>query len=140
MYAIQADLRQVNFALSALERAPLQPLMLDLAKQLHTSVLLNFTQQRAPDGAPWLPSRAALAENRKTLIDTGRLLSSIDFTAQHDTAIVGTPVEYGERMHFGGGVGFGSAMFEGRPFLGIRDEDEGKLLQTVADYFEGIWQ
>lgn len=140
MFYVESDLRTVNLALSSLQRVTLRPLMQDLGRQVHTSVLLNFTQQRSPDGVPWLPSKAAIAENRKTLIDTGRLLASIDYQVMGDTAIVGAGVDYAEKMHFGGGAGYGSAVFDGRPFLGIRHEDEDKLLQTVADYFDGIWQ
>ena len=47
------------------------PLMREIARVMETSVLLNFTQQRQPDGIPWLPSKRAQKDGGKTLIDTG---------------------------------------------------------------------
>ena len=65
------------------------PLMREIARAMETSVLLNFTQQRQPDGIPWLPSKRAQRDGGKTLIDTGKLLASVTAQSGADFAEVG---------------------------------------------------
>ena len=50
---------QVLFDFPSLPQPDVSPLMRDVARAMETSVLLNFTQQRNPDGVPWIPSKRA---------------------------------------------------------------------------------
>ncbi|ESQ78510.1 phage virion morphogenesis protein [Asticcacaulis sp. YBE204] len=48
----------------------LGPLNLAIAQTMLESTKDRFDEQQAPDGTPWVPSKAAKAAKRKTLLDT----------------------------------------------------------------------
>lgn len=50
----------------------------------------GFAREQDPDGLPWLPSKAARREGRKTLRDTGRLQDGIRWRADSRGVVVHT--------------------------------------------------
>ena len=113
------------------------PLMREIARVMETSVLLNFTQQRQPDGVPWLPSKRAQKDGGKTLIDTGKLLASVTAQSGADFAEVGfVHGDLPRWLHFG----VPQNNLPARNILGFRKEDEDKILRLTARYFETLFQ
>lgn len=128
---------QVLFDFPTLPQADVSPLMRDVARAMETSVLLNFTQQRQPDGIPWLPSKRAQKDGGKTLIDTGKLLASVTAQSGADFAEVGfVHGDLPRWLHFG----VPQNNLPARNILGFRKEDEDKILRLTAHYFETLFQ
>lgn len=113
------------------------PLMREIARVMETSVLLNFTQQRQPDGIPWLPSKRAQKDGGKALIDTGRLLASVTHRSDADFAEAGfVHGDLPRWLHFG----VPRNNLPARNILGFRMEDEAKMVRLTARYFEALFQ
>ena len=128
---------QVLFDFPTLPQADVSPLMRDVARAMETSVLLNFTQQRQPDGIPWLPSKRAQKDGGKTLIDTGKLLASVTAQSGADFAEVGfVHGDLPRWLHFG----VPQNNLPARNILGFRKEDEDKILRLTARYIETLFQ
>lgn len=128
---------QVLFDFPTLPQPDTAPLMRDVARAMETSVLLNFTQQRQPDGVPWIPSKRAQKDGGKTLIDTGGLLASVTARSGADFAEVGfVHGDLPRWLHFG----VPQNNLPARNILGFRKEDEDKILRLTARYFETLFQ
>lgn len=138
---------------------------MDAVGQLITeSVRRNFKEGRSPDGTPWKKSRRAIAQQGQTLVDTGRLRTSISHQAHSDHVEIGTTVAYAPIHQFGGKTGprvirakngkalaftiGGKLIFRksvnhpgstipARPFLGVRDEDWPEITDILHAYLEG---
>ncbi|WP_449543642.1 phage virion morphogenesis protein [Enterobacter ludwigii] len=82
-----------------------EPLMREIAAQLHGAVEDNFAQQGRP---PWLGLKRTEwkgeNDNHKILQKTGRLVNSIVEYSDNDSAVVGTSVEYAAIHQFGGEI------------------------------------
>ena len=128
---------QVLFDFPTLPEIEISPLMREIARAMETSVLLNFTQQRSPDGIPWLPSKRAQRDGGKTLIDTGGLLASVTAQSGADFAEVGfVHGDLPRWLHFG----VPQNNLPARNILGFRKEDEDKILRLTARYIETLFQ
>lgn len=128
---------QVLFDFPTLPEIEISPLMREIARAMETSVLLNFTQQRQPDGIPWLPSKRAQRDGGKTLIDTGGLLASVTAQSGADFAEVGfVHGDLPRWLHFG----VPQNNLPARNILGFRKEDEDKILRLTARYIETLFQ
>ena len=128
---------QVLFDFPTLPEIEISPLMREIARAMETSVLLNFTQQRNPDGIPWLPSKRAQRDGGKTLIDKGGLLASITAQSVADFAEVGfVHGDLPRWLHFG----VPQNNLPARNILGFRKEDEDKILRLTARYIETLFQ
>lgn len=100
------------------------------------AILLNrirarFLSEEGPDNKPWMKSKAALKEGRKTLFKTGTLFHSIQaFKRGRNERAIGTDVYYAVYHQFGKGDAH-------RPFLGFNDEDlaiiERRVIQRVTE-------
>lgn len=77
------------------------PVMREIGEVVHESVMRNFRESRAPDGAMWKPSHRARQEGGRTLVDSAVLKNSIHVRASRDKVRVGTPVEYAGVHQFG---------------------------------------
>lgn len=99
-----ADLARVTGAFDALAGADTLPLMQIIAQAGEAIVSENFEGEHDPDGYPWFPSMAALAEGRKTLTKRGFLSGSIASNASANEAEVGTNLDYA-RAHQEGFTG-----------------------------------
>ncbi len=128
---------QVLFDFPTLPEIEISPLMREIARAMETSVLLNFTQQRSPDGIPWLPSKRAQRDGGKTLIDKGGLLASVTAQSGADFAEVGfVHGDLPRWLHFG----VPQNNLPARNILGFRKEDEDKILRLTARYIETLFQ
>lgn len=109
------------------------------AARLIGEMLVSSTQQRfedgkGPDGRAWKPSARATAEGGQTLVDTGRLRSSIGYQASDKAVAVGTDAVYGAVQHFGGETGRGHKVkLPAREYLGISKEDKAGATEILLD-------
>lgn len=69
--------------------------------------------------------------DKKTLIDTKRLMNSITYKPGRNTVEIGTDVEYAATHQFGRGK------IPKRPFLVGQDEDLEQAKETLSDYVIG---
>ncbi len=131
----------------------LTPLMERFGIVLETSTIERFDTERAPDGAPWLPSLRAKVTGGKTLTNTARLKQSIRFIASPDQVEIGTNVIYARvhqegatikakgdgrlKFRLPGGLGFRSprqVVIPRRQFLGVSTDDRDELLAQAEDW------
>lgn len=96
----------VRGALDALGHAGehLRPAFEDIGESLVASTQGRFERGVAPDGTPWLPSLRAKEQSGQTLVDTGRLKSSVTHQADDAGVTVGTNVAYAAIHQFGGQI------------------------------------
>ncbi|SFP60942.1 phage virion morphogenesis protein [Hydrogenimonas thermophila] len=109
--------------------------------------LIDQTEENFEDesffGKPWTISKRAELEGGKTLQDTARLASSIDYEVSGSKLTVGTNVEYAAIHQFGGKAGRGKkTVIEAREFLPIDSdtkelpkESEDEILEVVMSFF-----
>ena len=115
-----------------------KPLLNQIGHTLIDQVEENF-ENESFFGKPWTISKRAKKEGGKTLQDTARLASSVDFEVSGNTLRVGTNVEYAAIHQFGGNAGRGrKTLIKPRPFLPIDPhtkelpkEVEEEILKTV---------
>jgi phage virion morphogenesis protein len=130
----------VQAALGALlaRAGDLTPAMDEIGGALVASVLARFETGAAPGGAPWIPSRRALAEGGQTLVKSGRLRASITHLAGPDSVTVGTNVVYAAIHQFGGRAGRGrKTALPARPFLGLDAGDEAEIVRILREHLVG---
>lgn len=94
-------------------------LLPEIGKQAVESVHKNFDEQGRP--IKWVPSQAALRENRKTLIDTRALYESITYDVNGNTISVGSNIPYAKKMN------------EFREYLLLQDEDMDNIEKMILD-------
>lgn len=96
----------------------------------------RFSNQRAPDGSPWLPSKRAIEQSGKTLRDTGRLIASLTYVQVPNGVRWGTNVKYAAMMNFGGRKSTYSNLWgdiPARPFMGVNDADAETIENIIAN-------
>lgn len=128
---VEADflrLMQLDERLRVLSQLNLAPLMQQLGTRLRESTWQHFTQQKAPDGQAWIPSKAAMAAGRLTLINTTRLFGSIKAVTGNDYAEVGTNVPYGRKLQEAGDW----------VFLGMGAKDWQMVEMETQRYLESV--
>ena len=103
--SVEIDGATLNAALARMAAVLADPsAFLDqIGRYLVASTQRRFERGRAPDGSPWLQSARALAEDRQTLTDTGRLRGSIAHTVTDGgrAVEVGSNVIYAAIHQFG---------------------------------------
>lgn len=127
------------------------PVMSAIGTGLVSSTHRRFVSQTSPEGAAWAalhPDYRAIKRNRRILTERGRLRDSINSQAGQDWTRVGTNVIYAAVHQFGatitpksashlifrmaGGLAHASSVtIPARPYLGISDEDEEMIADTV---------
>ena len=75
----------------------------------------------------WLPSQRAIADQGKTLRDTGRLMASIKWVALPDGVKWGTNVVYAKAMHYG----LPYLNVTPRPYMGMNENDRASVLNII---------
>ncbi len=128
-----------------------KPLLDAIGTGLVASTEARFQSGTAPDGTPWAPLNPAYAEFRRpgpTLVQSSALMRSITFRAGYHTLRIGSPLIYAGVHQWGatirpvrakalafqmGGhlVLARKVTIPARPYLGISDEDEEMILETV---------
>lgn len=100
---------------------------------VRSSVVRNFQEGGRP--RKWEPSRRALRDRGETLVDTGRLRTSIHSKAYADRAEVGTDVIYAAIHQLGGKAGRGRKVsIPARPYLMVQDEDWTEIKSVLTDW------
>lgn len=132
--SIEADDALARDALGRMARLgiELQPTLRAIGAALVRSTLQRFEYQRSPAGVPWKRSKRAIEQNGQTLVDSGRLRTSITFRALGNDAVeVGTNVVYAAIHQFGGPIDFaartGTLRFQGGRFARQRRRKDGTL-------------
>ena len=142
-FTVEIDDRAVKAALNRLARAgrDMRPMFDEIGGLIETATLLRFERGESPEGVPWKPSRRALRQGGKTLVDTGRLRDSITRQATRDSVVVGTNVIYAAIHQFGGKTGRGLAVdMPARPYLGVSEDDRRGINEIAADFIEEAWR
>ncbi|TCS62583.1 phage virion morphogenesis protein [Varunaivibrio sulfuroxidans] len=138
--AIHIDTRDLTaidarFKRLAARVADMTPLMDEIGSMLVASTIDRFENGVDPTGAPWTPSIRALSEGGKTLINSGRLMTSVTHDPGRDAVEVGTNVIYAAIQQAGGRAGRGhAATIPARPYLGLSAGDEREIGHIVDDY------
>ena len=152
---VEVDAGTAQARLNALADAldDLSPAMAAIAGHLESSTRQRFEAQRGPNGTAWIPSRRALEDGGRTLVDKGDLLGSIRGTSGDDFAAVGSEASAGAAAYaaihqFGGRITptvgkkalntpFGpraAVVIPARPFLGLDTEDIDEIDLIVTDF------
>lgn len=95
----------------------------------------RWDAQQSPDGSPWAPLRPRTQARKKRNADKiltldGFLRDSLAFNAGRDSLEFGTNLIYGATHQFGAD----DRNIPARPFLGISDDDEAMIEETLHDY------
>jgi phage gpG-like protein len=121
----------------------------------------RFEKGVGPDGKAWEPSgrawraglghaarkktakrkgrrfKAASGAWGKTLLDTGRLRTSISAKTAGNEVFVGSNLEYARIHQLGGKAGRGrKTALPARPYLGISEEDKEEVAGIIGDYLK----
>jgi phage virion morphogenesis protein len=136
----------------------LKPAMKSIGQLVRTSVIKNFETGGRPAWKPlseatifgsfkgqMVTKRGKLRKPverklgfRKILIDTGRLMKSLNSKAYPDRAEVGTNVVYAAIHQFGGPAGRGRKVnVPARPFLMVQDEDWSGIKDILIRHLTG---
>ena len=128
-----------------------------IAEGLRTSTVERFTEEKTPEGTSWKPSIRAQEEGGKTLTKTTQLKTSIRSEVSDSGLAVGTNDIRAATHQFGdertiraknkkyltfkiGGqwkrVASVKVSIPPRPFLGISEEDEQDIKDTLEEIFE----
>ncbi len=149
-YELGSVLAEIDRALNADLREPLE----QIGAHIVAETLINFDQERTPEGEPWEPSQRAAEENGQTLQDHGHLRDSYTYAVSGETLVVGSDMIYAAIHHFGGEIkakngGYlkfpmgdqfvqvKSVTIPARPALGITDETETEIREMLIDYYGG---
>lgn len=157
---LEGDTRALLRKLQSISELDRRGINSTLAEAVRESTLERFRQSKGPDGRRWEPSQRALLEGGKTLVKTAQLRNSIHAKADASGFAVGTNVEHAATHQFGepgrtirartkkalrfqaGGRWISKKQVRvtipARPFLGLSEEDEREIRETVEDFFEEI--
>lgn len=120
-----------------------------VGETLVSGTLERFENEEDPEGKKWEPSGRAWEQGLKsrrgrmgkTLQDSGRLRSSIDYAVTQDGVLVGSNVEYARIHQMGGKAGRGRKVtIPARPYLGISKEDREEVEALITDYMEDCFK
>lgn len=99
----------------------------------------RFDVGRGPDGIAWEPSRRALDEGGKTLVDRGHLRDSISRHVGKSGVVVGSGMVYAAIHEFGGRAGRHHAVhLPARPYLALDQSDHDYILEVVDDWLRRV--
>lgn len=153
MIEVKLDNANVLKALEHLAKAAEKPrpALLSIGEDLVKSTKKRFSESRGPDGKPWKPnSEVTLKRKRgiKPLVGEGILRDQMAYTEGGNVLTIFSPMEYAATQQFGASQGaYGRTKRNGpipwgdipaRPFLGISDDDEKMIIETVSDYLRSV--
>jgi len=105
--------------------ADLSPALDRAGALMHESVMDNFAAQGRPEA--WTPKKT----HGPILFETGRLMSSIVFSANANSLTVTAPVPYARVQQEG------TPRIPARPFLLIQQADVAAIVKVVGGYLSG---
>ena len=146
MITIKIDNENVLNALDRLSKASAnpRPAKLAIGESLVESTKKRFDTSTAPDGTPWAPNSAATLKRKrgtKPLIGEGTLRDEIAYAENGDDLIIFSPMKYAAMQHFGGKKSEFPNLWgniPARPFLGISEDDEEMIIETISDYLRSV--
>lgn len=125
--------------LQGLERIDTRPLFDEIGGYVISETMRRLQESVDVEGNPLKPSKRALKEGGKTLIDRGHLQDSYTYNVflGGDGVEAGTDIVYGAIHHFGGQAGRnGSVEIEARTVLGLNDADEQEIDDIAFDFLQ----
>ncbi|SFM68021.1 phage virion morphogenesis protein [Thermodesulforhabdus norvegica] len=153
MITLEVDDREVKDLLAKLQARMhnLRPVMEEIGELIVSSVIENFEREgRYAEEGSWKggskrwkrlsPVTEELRRRRghwpgKILTESGRLRSSIHYSAGSNEVTVGTNVVYAAIHQFGGKAGRGHKVeIPARPYLVVQDEDLEAIEEIIIDY------
>jgi phage virion morphogenesis protein len=130
----------------------LQPVMTSIGEYMVRATDDRFRNQQDPEGNPWAPLSAAtlaVKRNNKILTERGRLRGSITYKATSNSVEIGTNLIYAPTHQFGATIRAKNKKYlywkgashpvkevviPARPFLGVSEQDEQKILGIIENY------
>lgn len=115
-----------------------------VGNRLFNSTLERAEQQVSPDGAQWaqlspryLRRKARKYPGRRILQREGHMLGDrLNYQVMGDTLLVGTSGKSPRGYAYPQAHQFGRGQVPARPFLGLSDEDEDGILETVFRHLD----
>lgn len=153
MIEIKFDNAKVLNALDNLSKASAnpRPALLSIGEDLVKSTKNRFNESRSPDGKTWAPNSSTTLKRKrgtKPLIGEGTLRDQISYAEGSNVLTIFSSMEYAATQQFGADKGaFGRTKrnapipwgnIPARPFLGISDDDEHVIIQTISDYLRSV--
>lgn len=153
MISVKLDNQRVIKALEHLSKATAnpRPALLAIGEDLVKSTKKRFDESRGPDGKAWAPNSPATLKRKrgsKPLIGEGTLRDQISYSESSNVLTIGSSMVYAATQQFGAKQGeFGRTKRNApipwgrippRPFLGISDEDEHMIIETISDYLRSV--
>ena len=150
---VEVDDAEIRRALQRLIDAGInpRPALLEIGDDLIVSTKKRFESESGPDGMPWARN-SELTKSRKggrdqPLIGGGKLMDQINKQLSgNDTLYVGSDRDYAGTQQFGAKQGqFGRSDrntplpwgdIPARPFIGISDADEDKIIDIFNQYLQ----
>lgn len=142
--SVELDTHQLDTLvqrLSVLADPPIASLLEAIGADLESGTRKRLSVTKTdPSGAPWAPWSPAYAEGRPQkggILDlNGALIDTIAYELEADGLSVGSPLVYA-MTHQDGDLGRGIPQ---RAFLGISDEDEEAIGDTVAGWLSRLME
>lgn len=120
-----------------------RPALLEIGEDLVDSTKARFNPGIGPDGVPWARNSEETIRRKgrdKPLVHLGTLMEQIHYQLSgDDTLEVGSSMVYAAMHQFGGTKAEFPHLWgdiPARPFIGISDEDEEKIIDLFNDYLE----
>jgi len=153
MIEIKVDNERVLKALDDLSKVATnpRPALLSIGDDLVKSTKKRFDESRGPDGKAWAPNTETTLKRKrgtKPLIGEGILRDQIGYAEGANVLTIFSSMEYAATQQFGADRGaFGRTKrnapipwgnIPARPFLGISNDDEKMIIETISDYLRSV--
>lgn len=155
---IEGNIEAFQKALKQLSNFQKKELSQAVGEVLRESTLKRFQNEEDPQGHKWKKSLRAMGQNGsvgKTLAKSGHLKTSLGVQASSEGVSLGTNLIYAGIHQFGGTIKAKSAKglrfkigdrfvrvqkvtLPQRAYLGISEEDQREVAQTVEEYFKEV--
>jgi phage virion morphogenesis protein len=142
---VEASLQRLQHAASNMT-----PALVAIGEDMVKSTKRRFGEQRGPDGQLWHPisdewvyEKEAMGASILILTQWGTLGDTINYQVPNATTLeVGSPMQYAAMMQFGGTKEEFPYLWgdiPARPFLGVSNEDEQEIVETITDYLQSMF-
>lgn len=144
--SITIDDDQVLQALNTMQQRAirLQPAFKAIGEAMVASTHERFREKESPDGTPWAPLSDATVKrkghDRILEGESNQLARQIHYATSDDELLWGSSMVYAAMQHFGGRQSQHPHLWgdiPARPFLGLSDDDEEEIHETLRDWLEG---
>jgi phage virion morphogenesis protein len=131
----ELDAKDALEALNDLVNSLVEPkeILEAIGEDLQRSTVARFSNTTDPKGEKWLDLksvREGAARRRRVLTKTGKLRKSIRFSADDESVVVGTNVEYGKYHQLG------TSNIPQREFLGLSDSDLEAIRDRIIEWIQ----